>query len=296
MKQFNVFRGLILTILLTCCNSVWAYDIEVDGIYYNITSVTDLTVEVTKGDNEYSGDIVIPSTITYKSKTLTVTSIQGWAFNDSFDLTSIVIPNSVTSIGEFAFYKCSNLTSVVIPNTVTYIGYNAFDGCKNISEVHINSLTAWCNIEFYYATSNPLCYAGNLYLNGELVTELIIPDDVTKIEKFAFCRCESITSVAIPNTVTYIGYDAFDDCENISEVHINSLTAWCNIEFNTSSSNPLYYAKNLYLNGELVTELIIPDDVTKIKNYAFYCCESITSVVIPSSVTSIGVGAFYCCI
>ena len=106
MKHSISFRGLILTILLTCCNAVWAYDIEVDGIYYNITSLTDLTVEVTKGDNEYSGDIVIPSTITYKSKTLTVTSIQGWAFNDSFGLTSIVIPNSVTSIGEFAFSSC----------------------------------------------------------------------------------------------------------------------------------------------------------------------------------------------
>ena len=78
-------------------------------------------------------------------------------------------------------------------------------------------------------------------------------------------------------------------------MHVNSLTAWCNIKFSTSSSNPLYYAKNLYLNGELVTELIIPDDVTKINDCAFYCCESITSVVIPSSVTSIGVGAFFEC-
>ena len=98
MKHSISFRGLILTILLTCCNAVWAYDIEVDGIYYNITSLTDLTAEVTKGDNGYSGDIIIPSTITYKSKTLTVTSIGDWAFRDCFGLTSIVIPNSVTSI------------------------------------------------------------------------------------------------------------------------------------------------------------------------------------------------------
>ena len=129
MKKFNVFRGLILTILLTCCNSVWAYDIEVDGIYYNITSTTDLTVEVTEGDNRYSGDIVIPSTITYKSKTLTVTSIGEDAFSSNNNLTSVVIPNSVTSIVEYAFYGCSSLRSVVIPNTVTHIGYNAFDYC-----------------------------------------------------------------------------------------------------------------------------------------------------------------------
>ena len=235
MKHSISFRGLILTILLTCCNAVWAYDIEVDGIYYNITSLTDLTAEVTKGDNGYSGDIIIPSTITYKSKTLTVTSIGDRAFRDCFGLTSIVIPNSVTSIGEYAFYGCSNLTSVVIPNSVTNIG-----------------------------------------------------------EK-AFYHCSSLGSVVIPNTVTYIGNWAFYGCDNISEVHINSLTAWCNIEFYYATSNPLYYAGNLYLNGELVTELIIPDDVTEIKNYAFYCCESITSVVIPNSVTSIGVGAFLEC-
>ena len=84
MKHSISFRGLILTILLTCCNAVWAYDIEVDGIYYNITSLTDLTAEVTKGDNGYSGDIIIPSTITYKSKTLTVTSIGDRAFRDCF--------------------------------------------------------------------------------------------------------------------------------------------------------------------------------------------------------------------
>ena len=313
MKQFNIFRGLILTILLTCCNAVWAYDIEVDGIYYNITSLTDLTVEVTKGDNGYSGDIIIPSTITYKSKTLTVTSISGWAFWSS-GLTSIVIPNSVTSIGgnafgfcgitnieipnsvtsigSAAFEYCRNLTSVIIPSSVTNIGMRAFDGCSGLKEVYINDLVSWCNIEFERDSSNPLYYAGNLYLNGELVTELIIPDDVIEIKGCAFKACKSITSVVIPNSVKIIGGSAFEYCDNISEVHINSLTAWCNINF---GSNPLSYAKDLYLNGELVTELIIPDDITEIKGYAFKGCKSITSVTISNNVASIAYSAFRDC-
>ena len=313
MKQFNIFRGLILTILLTCCNAVWAYDIEVDGIYYDITSMTDLTVEVTSGDNKYSGDIVIPSTITYKSKTFTVTRIGSGTFWFS-DLTSIVIPNSVTRIGNYAFNNCDGLTSIVIPNSVTSIGYSAFCQCRNLTsvtigknittidndafeycdnlkEVYINDLVSWCNIDFYKSArrgmrSNPLYYAGSLYLNGELVTELVIPDGVTAIKDYAFYGCKSITSVEIPNSVTSIGSSAFSECSSLKEVHINDFSTWCNVQFLVPSSNPLYYAGSLYLNGELVTELVIPDDVTAIKNYAFYGCKSLTSVEIPNSVTT----------
>ncbi|MBR4989391.1 MAG: leucine-rich repeat domain-containing protein [Bacteroidaceae bacterium] len=137
IKLFDIIRGITLTLLLICCNAAWAYDIEVDGIYYNITSFTDLTVEVTSGDNEYSGDIVIPSTITYKSKTLTVTSIGESAFFYCSGLTSITIPNSVTSIGYGAFSYCSGLTSITIPNCVTSIGNDAFYYCTSLKELRI---------------------------------------------------------------------------------------------------------------------------------------------------------------
>ena len=159
--------------MLFCTTAVCAYDFEVDGIYYNITSVADLTVAVTSGDTKYSGEIVIPSTVTCKSRI--------W---------------SVTSIGDYAFYYCDAL-----------------------EDVYINSLESWCNIDFE-TWANPLNYADNLYLNGELVEELVIPDSVTEIKNETFVGCGSITSVTIGDSVTSIGYFAFQNCINLTSVTI----------------------------------------------------------------------------
>jgi hypothetical protein len=118
---------------------------------------------------------------------------------------------------------------------------------------------------------------------------------VTKIGNEAF-KDTTITSIVIPDSVTAIGNYAFDDCDRLTSVcYTGDVAGWCNISFGNSSANPLYYAKNLYLNNELVTKLEIPNTITEIKDYAFYNCDSLTSVVIPDSVTSIGDYAFENC-
>ena len=118
---------LILSALFSISAS--AYDVEVDGIYYNIVTKAK-TAEVTRGDNKYSGDVTIPETITVDNVVYNVTSIGDHAFFACHGLTSITIPNSVTSIGFDAFRDCTGLTSITIPNSVTSIGNGAFGGCN----------------------------------------------------------------------------------------------------------------------------------------------------------------------
>ena len=216
-----------------------------------------------------------------------VTNIGAWAFAYCSSLTSITIGESVTSIGEHAFKFCTSLTSITIPNSVTSIGYDAFNSCSSLTSIVINS-DAIVN-KAYTSSSN----LSNIF--GSRVTKYIIGDNVKGIGKYAFCGCYSLTSITIPESVTSIGGNAFYECSSLKSVHITDLAAWCNIDFVDYSANPLCYAHKLYLNGELVKDLVIPNSVTSIGDYAFYGCSSLTSITIPESVTSIGNWAFGNC-
>lgn len=145
----KTFRFTLFTIaVLLCSISASAHNFEVNGIYYNITSLYNLTIEVTyQGGNstsydEYVGDVIIPESVTCNGETYSVTSIGDQAFNGCSGLTSVTIPNSVTSIERKAFTRCSGLTSITIGNSVTTIGVEAFYNCKSLTSITIpNSVT-----------------------------------------------------------------------------------------------------------------------------------------------------------
>ena len=149
-----------------------------------------------------------------------VTSVGSYAFYDCKKLTSVTIPDSVTNIGNNAFEYCTELTSVTIPESVTSIGYEAFTGCWELTGVYIRDLAAWCSISFDDSSANPLYNANKLYLNNELVTDLVIPDSVTSIGDCVFSGCMGLTSVTIPDSVTSIGSWAFNDCTGLTSVTI----------------------------------------------------------------------------
>ena len=137
-------RLFLLFFSALLCTAVSAHYFEVDGIYYDITSNSDLTVAVTYAGNSYnsavySGSVVIPEKVTYNGKEYSVTSIGYYAFQNCSGLTTVTIPNSVTSIGGSAFSGCSGLTSVTIPNSVTSIGNSAFSDCSGLTSVTIRS-------------------------------------------------------------------------------------------------------------------------------------------------------------
>ena len=281
----KTLKHLFTALLLLCSITASARDFEVDGIYYNITRSTDKTVEVQGVTNGYTGSLVIPESVVYNDVTYSVTSIGGWVFNGRTDLTGeLVIPNSVTSIGDNAFQDCSGLTSVVIGNSVTSIGSHAFVNCSGLISVEFNAENCTAMPDYYFAFQG--CTALSTVTIGENVKN--IPDN-------AFRDCSGLTSVEIPNSVTSIGESAFKGCSGLKEVHISDLGAWCQIYFGNYTANPLYYAHNLYLNGEVVSALEIPSGVTAIKDNAFAGGSCFTSVTIPSSVTSIGVYGFVDC-
>ena len=285
-------RLLSLSLFLMTAMLSFAYDFEAGGIYYKITSSSDLTVAVThKGtpsrqySNEYTGDVTIPESVSYGGKTY-----------------------SVTSIGNYAFKGCSGLTSINIPNSVTRIGDDAFDGCSGLKKVIVPDIAAWCNI---YLGDNPLSYAKHIYSDENTeIKDLVIPNSVTSIGHSTFSGCSGLTSITISNSVTSIGSSAFRNCSGLTSITIpNSVTSigdnafsGCgnsvSVEINSNailSKNYTSSSSLVNIFGDQVQNYIIDNDVTTIGSYAFYGCSGLTSITIPNSVTSIGSSAFEGC-
>ena len=215
-------------------------------------------------------------------------------------LTSVTIGNSVTSIGYYAFCYCSGLTSITIPNSVTLIGDYAFLGCTGLTKLILEDGTESLSGLSFASSPIETLYLGRntsdtFVREKTTLKEVTIGNSVTSIGDNAFFGCSGLTSITIPNSVTTIGNDAFYKCTGLTEVNILDLSAWCKIDFSDYSENPLYYAKKLKLNGTEIKDLVIPNDITQIKKYAFYGCDGLTSVTIPNSVTSIGDYGFYHC-
>ena len=226
--KHNYLKHLFTALLMLCATVATAHDFVVGGIYYNILSEEDKTVEVTSGADNYTGSVVIPQSVTYNGSTYSVTSIGSEAFYGCIWLTSITIPNSVTSIGDGAFIKCENITSISVESGNTI--YDSRENCNAIIETETNTLIAGCPYT-------------------------IIPNSVTSIGDMAFCDC-FLASIEIPNSVTSIGNDAFGNCIVLESVVIgNSVTsigdhafAYCS---GLTSITSLIPADNLFTPGYL---------------------------------------------
>lgn len=212
-------------------------------------------------------------------------------FENSIGIVSVEIPNGVTSIGKTAFSNCVNMEYVIIPSSVTSVGQDAFKNCSSLNAVHIFDLRAWCSITFSSSTSNPLTFAHNLYLFGNLVTDMTIPNSVTEIRFGAFNGCTSLTSVTIPTSVESIQTCVFSYCSNLSSLKVDV-------------NNRVYYSINNCIiarnSGTVVAATNyskLPSDgsITSIGAYSFCGCKKMTSIVIPYGVTQIGEGAFIEC-
>ncbi len=268
--------------------------------------------------------------LTYITIPNSVTSIGSVAFSNCTYLTSLTIPNNVTSIENGAFYDCTGLATIAIPDSVTNIGINAFNGCTNLEKIVIpdNVIrigigafdnTAWYTA-WYQAQSDGLIYInrvlykykGSMPEDTEIIikpdtvsisdsvfkscTNLIgvtIPDSVTSIGDYSFYNCTNLKSISFPCSKISVGNYAFSGCTNISELYLSDIAAWCNYSYNPFLES--LQSIVLYLNGEKVSDLVIPEGVTSISPTAFSGCGSLTNIIIPDSVTNIGNHAFSNC-
>ncbi len=206
-----------------------------------------------------------------------------------------VIGEGISKIGSSLFEGCVGLHVVTIPGSIKDVGVHAFYGCTSLEKVIINDIASWAELSFSSRESNPLYYAGHLYASEDSeITELVIPDGVTQIGQYAFCNCKSFVSVTLPSSLTNIRDCAFLDCDNLQKVIINDVAAWCNV-YKPYNGNPLFYAKHLYLDDNLIVHLIIPEGVTTINSGSFYNCVDIVSVDFPNSLNAILGNAFEGC-
>lgn len=266
-------RKILLTLFLAATSATVAhadgghFDV-VNGIYYYMRQPEDGPATATvypisdyfldKGVPQYSGDIVIPATFDYDGVTFTV-----------------------VGIGSSAFEDCTGITSVSIPPTVAEVGSAAFCNDDKLKAVYIEDLKAWCDIEFSSMSyTNPLEYAHNLYLNDELLTDIVIPDGVTKIGNIQFFGC-NMESVAVPEGVATVGTFAFGRCKNLKTVILpSSLEALQN---------------GAFISCESIESIDIPENVTKLADDVFNYCLSLRSVKLPAAMIEIGSLAFREC-
>lgn len=307
MKQ-NLLKSLLIMACILYRINISAYDFEVDGIYYNITSIADKTVEVTNGpptdiivnptgevhlviqsSNAYSGDIVIPSSVQYQNYTFNVTAIGRSAFHYCEYLTTIKIPNSITKIGEYAFCRCKNLATIEIPNSITEIGMYGFSQCglktikipNNVKTIGLCTFTECSNLIAIELPNNIESIEDAMFQRCSNLTTVNIPNSVTEIGVLVFSDCTSLTVINIPNNVTSIGHSAFMGCSSLTTINIpNSLT-----EINGST----------FSGCNNLTTIDIPYCITKIGGSAFFGCNSLTTINIPYSIIEIGDKAFDSC-
>ena len=275
---------LLLLMLLPMAGS--AFDFEVDGIYYTITSIDDLTVEVANATllqdgtykSAYRGDIVIPSTVTYQGITFSVTRIGDFAFcyhrsdgnssasGGNADLTSVTIPESVLEMGAAPFYWCQALKSVVIPNNFTEFGSSMFAGCNSLESITIGDKV------------QVISYA--CFMNCSSLTSIDLPISINHIYPEAFSGCSKISEFNLPPGVTEIGNSVFKNCNSLSSIDLSHITT---------------IGKSTFEGCSALEEVIIPVGLTSLGDYSFKDCSNLKRITFPSTMECFGNKTFENC-
>lgn len=247
MKQ--TYRKVLTFIACLLCGiSAIAADYVVDGISYIKKTASTVWVNKTDGSYTYSGDIVIPSTITVNDTTFSVVAIASYAFQNCTEVTSITIEEGVGKIYDLTFSGCTALASVKLPESLTLLGNWCFTGCSSLEEITIpeNCLSIY-KYTFQDCTSLKKCK---------------LPSKITTIPSYFFQNCTSLESIELPEGITVISNGCFDGCSSIASFDLTGITS---IGYDA-------------FQGTGFTEITIPESITSIGSSAFYNCSNLTTV------------------
>ena len=307
MKRHFLFLLMVFGILGVNAQTFTYGDLNYE-VNYGGTSVTVL--DHVNG-TDATGTLTIPDHVVYNGNTYAVTIIDGYAFSYCRGLEgTLVLPNTLEEIGDDAFVYCGFTGVVNIPASVEWIGYTPFYGCDGIegfvvdpanedydSRDNCNAVISSYSNELKFGCKNSTIPNGvesiaeDAFSHIGGLTSITIPSTVTEIGGWSFWFT-GLTSITIPNAVTYIGTNPFGGCTELEEIVVEDGNPvfdsrnGCNAIIRTSTNELLAGCQNT----------VIPDDVTRIGNYAFYYCSTLTGeLVIPEQITSIGHYAYEKC-
>lgn len=273
---------LVTIAVLLCSISASAHDFEQGGIYYKITSSTNLTLSVTcKGNsysdyaNEYTGEVTIPSQVYYNNKYYNVTRIRTEAFKECTGLTTINIRGGVTYIESNAFEGCTSLSHVTLNDELAEIGSDVFLQCSSLKNITLPKNLKYIGYNAFIETG---------------LESIIIPKSVESIQRYAFNFCPKLKSIKVENGNTI--YDSRNNCNAIIETATNKLIVGCN---NTIIPNTVEEIDDDAFVGSGISSISIPEKCTKIGFQAFSNCSELYSVTIYGNVKEL-VRCFHRCI
>lgn len=261
---------------------VESFDASADG---------SVKVNVYKGENEYYALDVIGNGA---MADYTAESSAPWSKYKE-NIVAVHIYEGVTSIGDRAFYDLIYLEDIVIGNGLKTVGTEAFKPGFAPERVYIPNVKTWSELQFEESGIPSLYLTGFIYLDWKIIDHLTVEEGVEHINPYAFYNNATLISIHMPTTLKSIGDWAFYGCGKLDELHISSLEAWCSVSFAREYSNPLRYAKDLFLNDAYVTDLKIPATITTISSGAFEGCDGLKSVAIEGEDVVIESYAFYEC-
>ncbi len=297
MKNLTHLLFILLALVLTGASQASAYDFYTGGIYYAFGSGANVTVENKGTFNTYSGNVTIPSSVTYGGNTYNVVGIGYQAFKNCTNLTGVTLPNSLTMLLNEAFRGCTKLTTIVIPSGVTAIYNNVFQDCSGLTSIYVRRKTPTSA-----STNN---FSASTYSSATL----FVPEEAydaykstapwssfTNIKKTNYDFEKNGIYYKITNTsartvkVTYrdTNYDNYT-----GSVSIPSSVTYDGTTYTVTAIGAFAFRGTN--DGGHLTSVTIPSTVTEIENYAFWLQKNLGNVTIPTSVKTIGDYAFCWC-